>query len=127
MTLMQCFRFPSPESDRTAGANRGFLPPSAFMDVVPEQRQGPSQLRVARNSPRAIRCSVYHHSDDRPVSHHENKLRYSAPVSEEIPGFTGADRGFLPPSAGFPELLLDSNVICPINAYLCNLITSNRW
>lgn len=54
---------------------------------------------------------------------HWGRLRGFAPVV----GFTCADPALLPPSSGFPELLLDSNVICPINAYLCNLITSNSW
>lgn len=51
-------------------------------------------------------------------------LRVFAPVLET----TCANLALLPPpSSGFSELLLDGNVICPINAYLCNLITSNRW
>ena len=39
------------------GADRGFLPTSFFMDVVAELRQGPAQLRVLRNSPRAMPLS----------------------------------------------------------------------
>ena len=35
-------------------ADPAFLPPSAFMDVVLEQRQRPALLRVLRNSPRAM-------------------------------------------------------------------------
>ena len=35
-------------------ADPAFLPPSAFMDVVPELRQEPALLRVLRNSPRAM-------------------------------------------------------------------------
>ncbi len=38
-------------------ADRGVLPPSFFMDVVAELRHGPAQLRVLRNSPRAMPLS----------------------------------------------------------------------
>ena len=38
-------------------ADCGGSPPSAFMYDVPEQRQGPAQLRVLRNSPRAMPLS----------------------------------------------------------------------
>ena len=38
-------------------ADSAFLSPSSFMDVVAELRQGPAQLRVLRNSPRAMPLS----------------------------------------------------------------------
>ena len=41
----------------TSCANQALLPPSAFMDVVAELRQGPARLRVLRNSPRAMPLS----------------------------------------------------------------------
>ena len=41
----------------TSCADSALLPPSFFMDVVAELRQGPARLRVLRNSPRAMPLS----------------------------------------------------------------------
>ena len=39
----------NPLEAESSCADRGFLPPSSFMVVVAELRQGPAQLRVLRN------------------------------------------------------------------------------
>ena len=88
--------------------------PVGFNECCPELRQVPAQLRVLRNSPRAmplfglpiiVVVALY--------TSHENKVSYSVPVPMEVPRCTGADPALLLPSSLYFIVMGADRGFCP--------------